>query len=138
MEDLDLLPFEERMEKLMSENVYETCEELRDHCEKIEKTINNKFDIIQNHYRAIYGFMTKANEKNNEKLKALKIIKAKRVNVHVLTSSFCENVEQYNNNLTYDLHLTQREYDLLIRVLRNNYDDDYDDDDDDDDNEYDD
>ena len=49
----------------------------------------------------------------NKKLKALEIIKEKRVNVEWLLET--ESVEEYNESLYIDL--TQEEYDLLKEIL---------------------
>jgi len=51
-----------------------------------------------------------------KELKALEIIKTKKVNVMIFLG--CDNLEEYNKHpLTWN-YLTQEEYDLLKEVLR--------------------
>lgn len=60
-----------------------------------------------------FGYAILEDEK---KLKALEIIKEKRVNVGLLLR--CATVERYNKGICYEpRHLTKEEYNLLKEVL---------------------
>jgi len=78
--------------------------------------VNGSFDIIEialKKYEVLQEVHKDFIDKNIKKLKALEIIKEKRVNVRFLIS--CKTLKEYNDVISD--HLTQEEYDLLKEVL---------------------
>lgn len=107
----------------LDENYYDTwcaCEALKENSNYalmfiddiycLVDTKDNKFDVIDNYKINNNSIIDNS---CNKKLKALEIIKAKRVNVEWLLET--ENVEEYNESLY--VNLTQEEYELLKKVL---------------------
>lgn len=65
-----------------------------------DKNVNNSYDIIE------------------KELKALEIIKNKRVDVYdLMGEACCDNVNSFNYGLLEEFCLTQQEFDLLKEVL---------------------
>ena len=109
----------------LDENYYDTwyaCERLKEnnnyalmfiddiYC--LVDTKDNKFEVIDNYKINNYGII---DNDAQLKLKALEIIKKKRVNIQALFySSSCED---YNKHYNHYEDLTQEEYELLKEVL---------------------
>ena len=80
----------------------------------IEKTLKEHVVLKREYEFGVEHYRELLNDYNNDKrIKALEIIKKKKVNVRFLIS--CKTLKEYNDVISD--HLTQEEYDLLMEVL---------------------
>jgi len=88
----------------------------------INDNASKDFDIIENALKRLDELDTWINQSNttkikalNNKLKALEVIKEKKVNLEYIKC--CENYEQYKTVCSYWNEITQEEFDLLKETL---------------------
>ena len=97
----------ERLKKGVDTNLWDGNE--YDDLDLIEKELKGYERMLK-----VFGLKELANTEN--KLKALEIIKNKRVNI--LWFIICNNINEYNNNVHWEnAQLTQEEFNLLKEVL---------------------